>query len=54
MRVLWEEKSMWIKCKFSELPSGEEVAEHAHMFEIGNRGGTIIMMNDEEPSDHIK
>lgn len=31
-----------------------EVAEHAHMFELGNRGSTVIMVNDEAPTDVVK
>ena len=27
IRVLWEEQTLWIKCKFSEMPTGREVAE---------------------------
>lgn len=27
MRVLWEQTSMWMKCKFTELPPGGDVAE---------------------------
>ena len=27
VRVLWEDKALWMKCKYSELPSGDEVAK---------------------------
>jgi len=31
----------------------EEVAKDAHMWEFGDSGSIIVMVNDEEPTDHL-
>ncbi|KAI8847958.1 hypothetical protein BC829DRAFT_395110 [Chytridium lagenaria] len=32
----------------------KEIAKEAHMIEIGDRGGVIVLVNDEEPTDEVK
>jgi hypothetical protein len=34
--------------------SWRKVAEDAHMFELGNRGSILLLVNDEGPTDIIK